>query len=232
MSVYACSDLHGCLNAYQKIKEYIKPEDIVYCLGDCGDRGPRPWDTIKAVLTDPQFIYLKGNHEDMLVNAVKEAREIEERESYAQRMLSRNGGYETLQGILEEEKVDSWVSMLEKLPLHLTYKNKDGIEVFLCHAGCSFFKDDDKFIPQKEDLLWDRYHYYDTSIHMKDKVIVVHGHTPIEYLAEDIHMAYGPNALCYANGKKYCIDAGAYFNGRAILLNLDSFESIVFNLNE
>ena len=66
MARYAVSDLHGHLEIYKQIKAMLKPGDIVYCLGDCGDRGPRPWETIKAVYEDPQFIYLKGNHEDML----------------------------------------------------------------------------------------------------------------------------------------------------------------------
>lgn len=65
VSVYAISDLHGMLCLYQEVKKFLKPEDKVYCLGDCGDRGPDPWETIKAVAADPQFIYIKGNHEDM-----------------------------------------------------------------------------------------------------------------------------------------------------------------------
>ena len=43
MAVYAVSDLHGCLEAYKTIKRILRPDDIVYCLGDCGDRGPQPW---------------------------------------------------------------------------------------------------------------------------------------------------------------------------------------------
>lgn len=72
VSVYAISDLHGMLCLYQEVKKFLKPEDKVYCPGDCGDRGPDPWETIKAVAADPQFIYIKGNHEDMLVNAMRE----------------------------------------------------------------------------------------------------------------------------------------------------------------
>lgn len=55
MSVYAVSDLHGMYELYQKISNFLKPEDKVYCLGDCGDRGPQPWETIKAVASDPRF---------------------------------------------------------------------------------------------------------------------------------------------------------------------------------
>lgn len=36
MSVYAISDLHGMLYLYQEVKKFLKPEDKVYCLGDCG----------------------------------------------------------------------------------------------------------------------------------------------------------------------------------------------------
>ena len=72
MSVYAVSDLHGMFNLYKQIKNFLKPEDKVYCLGDCGDRGPAPWETIHAIASDSQFIYIKGNHEDMLVKAIDE----------------------------------------------------------------------------------------------------------------------------------------------------------------
>lgn len=36
MSIYAVSDLHGMYELYQKISDFLKPEDKVYCLGDCG----------------------------------------------------------------------------------------------------------------------------------------------------------------------------------------------------
>ena len=50
MAVYACSDLHGMLHFYKAIKDILKPEDIVYFLGDAGDRGPHPWECIKTIM--------------------------------------------------------------------------------------------------------------------------------------------------------------------------------------
>ena len=98
---WACADLHGCLDAYKKIKEFIKPDDKVYCLGDCGDRGPEPWNTIKAVATDPQFIYIKGNHEDMLVKAAREVFNFDyDPYCHHQRVLASNGGADTLERLL------------------------------------------------------------------------------------------------------------------------------------
>ena len=233
MSVYAVSDMHGCAGVYHKIKKIIKPEDTVYCLGDCGDRGPQPWETIKLVATDPQFIYLKGNHEDMLVKAAREAMD----GSYGsekQRLLAHNGGFDTLTELLGEERVEVWVSMLAKLPTHTTYTNANGQKIFLCHAGCSFWADEPEIIPDDYDLIWDRVHYISTKSDLMSDTIVVHGHTPIVYLAEDIGVEEPDEwvPLTYCDGKKICIDQGTVFSGHSILLNLDTFESIDINLND
>ena len=50
MSVYALSDLHGNLNIWKKIKEFLKPEDKVYFLGDAADRGDYGWEIIKEII--------------------------------------------------------------------------------------------------------------------------------------------------------------------------------------
>ena len=65
MSVYALSDLHGNLNIWKKIKEFLKPEDKVYFLGDAADRGDYGWEIIKEIIKDNRFIYIKGNHQNM-----------------------------------------------------------------------------------------------------------------------------------------------------------------------
>ena len=71
MATYAISDLHGRMDLFRQVKEFLQPEDVVYVLGDCGDRGPAGWELIKTIYEDPQFIYLMGNHEDMLVDAMR-----------------------------------------------------------------------------------------------------------------------------------------------------------------
>ena len=233
MAVYACSDFHGYLKAYNKIKDFITPDDVVYCLGDCGDRGPEPWDTIKTVLIDSQFIYIKGNHEDMLVKAAREAMGgyYDMEGCNAQHLLANNGGFDTLTDLLGEEKTDMWVSTIAKLPLHTTYENINGVKVFLCHAGCSLWKDDEK-IPSNKDLIWDRLHYFDNAKLLSDTV-VVHGHTPMKYLAADLdELIDVKGAYGYADGKKYCIDPGTHTTRKTVLLNLDNFESHCFNLKD
>lgn len=233
MGAYAVSDMHGCADVYHRIKKIIKPEDTVYCLGDCGDRGKKPWETIKLVATDPQFVYIKGNHEDMLVKAAREAMD----GSYGcskQRLLASNGGFETLTELLYEDRPEIWISMLAKLPTHTTYTNENGQKFFLCHAGCSLWADEPEVIPDDYDLIWDRVHYISKKSDLMSDTIVVHGHTPIVYLAEDIGVEEPDEwiPLTYCDGKKICIDQGTVFSGHSILLNLDTLEAIDINLND
>ena len=232
MISWACSDLHGHLKAYDKIKKFINPDDVVFCLGDCGDRGPDPWETIKTVAKDEQFIYLKGNHEDMLVKAAREVFNFEFNPyCEKQRILASNGGMETLDQLLGEEKPEQWVNYLNKLPTHITYINKKEQEIFLSHAGCTFWKDDEFTLPSEKDMLWDRLHFYDNA-KLLGKPIVVHGHTSKWRIASELGILVPTGALEYADGKKYCIDAATYRKGRIILLNLDSLESFEFSIND
>ena len=60
MNRYVVADLHGQLDLLTQIEEYINEDDILYVLGDSGDRGPEPWRTIKACLDNPQIVYLMG----------------------------------------------------------------------------------------------------------------------------------------------------------------------------
>lgn len=227
MKTYAVADLHGCYNLYEKIKEYIQPEDMVYFLGDAIDRGPDSWKLMKTILGDPQFDYLMGNHEDMFVDLLKayEKRkskkfpgDIEQCSSY--RLVSYNGGADTVKSWVEEGEDFKWKELLGQLPLRRYYTNKKGQQIALCHAG---------FTPgdENEDLLWDRDHFYaDWDEKNYPNVYVVHGHTPWYYL--DRKSEENPHMITYANGHKMDIDCGSFFTGTTCLLDLDTFEPIYF----
>ena len=113
MSVYALGDLHGHYEIYEKVKAMLKPEDTVYFLGDAGDRGPESWKCIKAIYNDPQFIYIKGNHEDMLL---KSYRGNDKRENFACWLY--NGGINTLREIekISKEKLEESAALYGKSP--------------------------------------------------------------------------------------------------------------------
>lgn len=226
MSIYAFSDLHGHLDLYKQIKEYVKPEDTLYCLGDCGDRGPQPWETIKAVLRDPQVTYLKGNHEDMLVAAAREALHEDMCCSYRQRVLANNGGMPTLEGLLAEEKVGMWIAELKKLPTNTLYINSSNKKILMSHAGFTW----DGSLPEEEGLLWDRNHIWD-SWQKNSPYIMLHGHTPWQHIVRELRLESPVDKpLWYNHGQKCCIDNWTYRTKSVFLLNLDTFESKMFTI--
>ena len=231
MSTFACSDFHGMLHFYKAIKDMLKPEDKVYFLGDAGDRGPHPWECIKAILDDPQFIYLKGNHEDMLVKAMGRGY------GHQYNLLRSNGGKDTYHQAMEEPNWPEWRARLRDLPDKVLYTNTQGEDVYLTHAGFTpdINVDGEVTWVWGEDLIWNRDHFFDKwPTHEKfQNAVVVHGHTPIPYLLEEIDPKglmgdIEPGALWYAGGKKCCIDCGAVFTGYCVLLNLDTWDEEVF----
>lgn len=240
MSTYAVADLHGRLDLYKQIKDFLKPEDTVYFLGDAGDRGPESWETIKAIYNDPQFIYLKGNHEDMLVKLM--ATDLEDKPTYEEAWLVNvNGGARTYQGWLaeSEDNKKEWYHRLATLPTWRTYTNVDNIHIWLTHAGFT----PDHRIPNDYDLMWSRAHFNTPWPEDYTNVIMVHGHTPIPILIKDINeyvelfqtnadeyiwQDWDGGALWYCNNHKVCIDCGAAWYDCCVLLDLDTFDEHIF----
>ena len=50
MSVYCAADWHGNYWVWEKVKEILKPDDILCFLGDAADRGPDGWRIIKELI--------------------------------------------------------------------------------------------------------------------------------------------------------------------------------------
>ena len=223
---YAVADLHGRYDLFQQIKDFISPEDTVYVLGDCADRGPDGWKIIKEVYNNPQFIYIKGNHEDLLVDAI--------RTDYFD-LWYWNGGEPTHQSWLKDPEGMDWVEKLDKLPTHFTYLNQNDEKVILCHAG--YTPSIDTYI-EEHDLIWSRKHFNQKWNDDFLDTIIVHGHTPIPYMDDYLFMAppekdMGPEAYWYSRDHFGCchkvnIDCGAVFTGFTVLLDLDTWEEHIF----
>ena len=233
MATWACSDMHGHYSFYEQIKKNINPEDKVICLGDCGDRGPQSWKLIKTVLNDPQFIYLKGNHEDMLAKALYQyfGQDFMDRNYYY--LCSMNGGSATFYDASCESDPLGAAKILNNLPLEYHYTNSEGKRFCLCHAG---FTGGLKCKTEKERahmLIWDRDHTFDpaSAFDTTDFDIVIHGHTPIpfDFVDED---EFDGSPYTYCGGHKINIDAGSYYSKKGILFNLDTYESICFELTD
>lgn len=211
MATYACSDTHGFYTCYEKIKQILNPEDKVYFLGDAGDRGPHSWQTTKAILSDPQFIYLKGNHEDMLVQAVRDEL-YDSWDRYYYFLLASNGGLQTYEDCLCDPYCKLYIKELSNLPLIETYVNAQEQKIYLSHAGFSPVAYAAK--PTQDALLWDRGHIRDKASELWEDVIIVHGHTPCKKTK-------------YAQGHKFNIDKGIFHSGKVMLLNLDTWEETI-----
>ena len=243
---YAVADLHGQSNLYFQIKEYINGNDIVYALGNFGDRGPEPWATLQLALDDPQFIYLMGNHDFMLLKAMEEYMSITAKEGWCNiwqhvlnehgriTELSYNGGVSTLEqwASLDEEKRMKYYNQLKQLPLEVRLAALDGKHfIYLNHAG---YTPSCEVLSNVENFVWNRDHWYD-SWGSKDGAVMIHGHSPFQIMEKHLLIDTFDSSkgyLRYCDGHKICIDCGAYSTGETILLDIDTLEAKTFKVRE
>lgn len=234
MSTYSCADLHGCYDLYKSINDFLKPEDQVVFLGDACDRGPQSWETVCAILDNPQWIYLMGNHEQMLLEPL---RFWQKKHKIHHNFLSfKNGGLATFEQAIKDPDLDECIKQLSQLPLRYTYSNSIGYTMLCTHAGLTPWLNHNNYgvrISSADDLLWDRQHILEDwkDGEMNDSVICVHGHTPTPYIytthpqrTEDLQ----PGAYWYCNDHKVCLDTGCYATNYTVLLDLDTFDEHIF----
>lgn len=238
MNRYAVADLHGQLDLLLQIKEYINDNDILYVLGDSGDRGPEPWRTLKLCLDDPQIVYLMGNHDLILIEAIKMYLREENGDVGVTHLFNHvnkkdaigicylNDGIDTLLGWAAEPQRMKYYQKLRFLPLEIRLAALDGEHfIYLNHSGV----DPDFYIDNVEDFLWERKHFY---VKWEDHGnIVVGGHTPYvnmtHRLSED-EFELKEGCMFYNGRAKINIDKGACFIDETVLLNLDTLKGTIF----
>ena len=234
-STFALADLHGQGKLWDKIKFFLHREDKLIFLGDAIDRGPDGMRIMNEMLNDERVFYIKGNHEQMMADALQEGKRNDI--NYEVRYLwMRNGGRATYEDWLNRGCDYHWISVLRQLPVIVFYNNLQEQKVVLCHAGFTPGKR-----PAKEyDLLWDREHFME-KIPDDNQTIVVHGHTPNIYLTkkfDEINSFYKTakypyenrdGAIFYAGGRKIDIDCGCFITGHTVLLDLNTWETIGFD---
>ena len=233
MATYAVTDLHGRYDLWKQIKAFIQPEDTIYYLGDAADRGPDGWKLLTELLDDPQVIFIKGNHEEMLELAIREYRCSDGMyQDWAIHNLASNGGLSTLYSWAGETNENyKYIKILKDLPHYAVYTNACGIMIWLSHSGCPPFKNKvGENVTTQRQSLWDRDHCWVPTWGKEDlNMIIVHGHTPIPFFFEgytDIEIE--PGALWYCEDHKVCLDTGAYASGYTVLFDLDTFDEHIF----
>lgn len=224
MATYACADLHGCYWAWQKIKEYIKPNDMLYFLGDAVDRGEDGIKICQEILYRPNTIYLRGNHEEMMIQT-----ELHGKGRFGNWI--HNGGHPTcaILDMMPDNERDEFLRRLDRKMINYDcYINTSGKMIYMSHSGA--------YHPYAlEDFYWDRTHFiYDEDA--PENTYIIHGHTPYVLVQEDRQKFCCENpddeiingVYKYCNGKKWDLDCGTYWTNICALMNLDTFEIIKF----
>lgn len=214
MSAYCCSDLHGNKIIYDKIIEYVG-DNKLFILGDLCDRGLDGYTMIKDALSRSNITYIKGNHEELFVNAARDIIQIPEYWTTAVDWHTDNGGAPTLIKWIEDGKPTDILNQLDNLPEYIEYKN-DKYNVLLCHSG------------SKNNWLWDRCHFYEEEM-LPEGLIIIYGHTPVNYMTSLANLPYANGKVYWHNNhQKLNIDLETARSKKAALINLDTLEPIYF----
>lgn len=166
-------DIHG---HYDLLKEELSYEgfnpsrDRLFSVGDLIDRGPKSLRCLK-LLNEPWFFATRGNHEQMMIDCIKDASFPNWRRDYGQ----------WLDEISETESRE-WANLLAELPIAMTIDCGD-FHVGICHAEPSG-RDWQRMIKDPacyKQMMWGRTVLRGEGyLGLVDGVdFTVHGHTPV-----------------------------------------------------
>ena len=219
MTSFVIGDIHGCADELRYLIDGlpVRPDDEIIFLGDYIDRGPDSCGVVsfliklKDQLTENRLVFLKGNHEDMLLSYLKLS-------GQHGKMFLLNGGNATV----ESYGVSAEISSPDRLsaaipPDHLAFYqalvNWYVTEPYFCvHAGVNPLKT----LPEQtdEELLWIR-HPFLSSSHVLPYTILF-GHTPQHSVLYDLPykigldtgLVYGNMLTCFDTDEKVLYQIG------------------------
>ena len=199
MSSYAVSDLHGYpLEKFLALldKAGFTADDTLYIIGDVIDRnGDGGVELLRHIMAAPNYEFILGNHEDMLLACDFLFKEVTEESlgelttvhTEALRRYLRNGGgvtIENLRSLYAKDPNAMWdiFAFLRDAPLYAaaTVGERDYL---LVHGGLGGFAPNKKLRDYfAHDIIWER-PKLDTEYF--DDIITVFGHTPTLYYGEE-----------------------------------------------
>lgn len=197
--IFAIGDIHGCFEKLRVLMDKIPVNfhsDTLVFMGDYIDRGPDSFEVVEYLIKLKKrckgIVFLKGNHEEMLLEYLSGINRL-------QYLL--NGGQQTIESYNNRNcKPDSHLIPEEHLTffnsLLLYFQTDDYIFV---HAGLKDKVPLELQVP--EDLLWIRNNFIRSDFNFGKQVVF--GHTPFpEPLVEsnkigiDTGAVYGNNLTC------------------------------------
>lgn len=215
--IFVVGDIHGCRKELSAMLEHILSQekltakDALIFIGDYIDRGPDTRGVVELLVNIkqefPGSIFLRGNHEDMLLDFLGYDGNLGE-------VFIQNGGAETLASYDLSTDISD-IDLLKRLPKsHLSFfvdlQSYVAIGDFVfAHAGLD---------PKREletqmdnDLFWIREDFIN---HKHDfGKIVVFGHTPYQDIFFDVPYKIAIDTGCVYGNKLSCIE----LTGRTIL---------------
>ena len=212
--IYAIGDIHGRFDLLLKMKalimtdmeKYDGPHKVI-TLGDYIDRGPDSRRVVQMLMKDHpfgedvEFIPLYGNHEDLMLAAMKN-REGEEADIW----LS-NGGIQTCDSYnywMEDKFPGDHIVWMKSLKL---FHEEPGY--LFVHAGIDPLRPDER---DPARLLWIRKPFLESTIDYG--FVVVHGHSK--------------NPLPQLKNNRIGIDTGAYKTGILTCAAIDATDDVRF----
>lgn len=203
------SDLHGCYDEYRTMLEKINLNcnDKLYILGDVIDRGEGGIKILLDMMTRPNIIPLRGNHELMALPVLTKLNAEENLDHTTMKLWQEwmvNGGNATkkdfiLQNYSKRKRI---LDYLETFSLYEIIKLEEK-EFVLVHAGLSNFSQDKKLSDYStEDIICGRCNYQ--KAYFDDKILVT-GHTPTFTIDKNYH------GRIYSKNNHIAIDCGAIY---------------------
>ncbi|WP_157454776.1 metallophosphoesterase [Carnobacterium maltaromaticum] len=224
--VFAIGDIHGQIQLFEKLLTNWNPEkQQLVLIGDLGDRGENPKACFllgKKLVEEHGAVYLKGNHEDLLLRFLENP---EERyENYC-----LNGGMRTLESLLHpglngdysptemsmmvKSHYPDLIAFLENLPLYFEWE-----DYLFVHAGVDLSKKEWRNTSD-HDFMWIREPFHIAP--NKTGKIIVFGHTITPSLNGD-----NVTTDLWIKDHKIGIDGGAVYGGvlHGVLFSSDKLE--------
>ncbi|QEL55153.1 metallophosphoesterase [Chromobacterium paludis] len=211
---WVVGDLHGCfepLRRLMKIIAFDPARDRLFSVGDLVDRGPDSHQ-VAEWLAQPWFHAVRGNHEQMALDAMRNPLEDSERHL-------RNGGRWLTE--LSPAARDACVAAMSQLPLAIEI-DAEGGKIGIVHADCPHndwttlaarLEADNPSEQDYDTLLWSRERALNQGAgHVAGVDLLLVGHTPQE------------RAVMYDNVMH--LDTGAVYGGKLTLFCLDDFVEV------
>ncbi|PTY36607.1 hypothetical protein BGP77_04745 [Saccharospirillum sp. MSK14-1] len=200
---FVLADLHGHRSQLEDSlaeRAFDPKRDRLLSVGDLIDRGPDSLGCL-ALLDEPWFYAVRGNHEQMLIDAVQD------QNSLAWSRWLMNGGNWALD--CADAQLQYWAERLQALPYSLTVSHGDH-RIGVCHAQYRLPNWDDRLSAgdyDRADWMWGR-----SRLNSGDRQTVAgvdwifHGHTIVPSVAQ--------------LGNSVFIDRGAYNGGPLVLVSI------------